>query len=191
MKKYVIALVLLFSSSAIFALSPTHTYDVHVIVFSHITPKTLSAEQWPVLSPADIKLYTNSTTPAQPATALKHEEDTLRANRDYQVLLSGSWKESWHGKQSSVTIPLSNNNDLIGILTIALGNYFSVHTDLLLTLPVAQLQKIAANDYFHSIHQPDFYFRMNENRRMRSDELNYINTPVMGMLIKIIRKPVT
>lgn len=192
MKKYTIALSLLLSlfTCAVFALSPARTYDVQVVIFSHITPKTLAEEQWPVLSPADLKAFTENTTPAKPATGLQQEENTLRMNRDYQVLFSGSWQESWYGNRSSVTIPLSNNNNLKGSLTISLGDYFSVHTMLLLTQSVTQLQKMATNSYFNAMQQPNFYFQLNENRRMRSDELNYINTPVMGMLIKIV-KPIT
>lgn len=189
MKKYVITLTFLLSlfSCAVFALPPARTYDVQVIVFSHITPKTLSKEQWPVLSPADVNAFANSTAPTQPASELQHEENTLRMNPDYQVLFSGSWQESWYDNQSSVTIPVSNNNNLRGLLTIELTHYFTVHANLLLTLPVVQLQKMAINGYFNSMTQPNFYFQMNENRRMRSDELNYISTPVIGVLVKITK----
>ncbi|OGT45075.1 MAG: hypothetical protein A3E82_00980 [Gammaproteobacteria bacterium RIFCSPHIGHO2_12_FULL_38_11] len=172
---------------ASFGLPAARTYNVQVIIFSHITPQTLSQEQWPMLSADDINTFAANTAPAQPAAALQHEENVLRNSADYKVLLSGSWQESWYDNGSSITIPISNNGALRGALTINLTNYFDVHTNLFLSQPTADLQKIATNGYFNEIKQPDFYFQLSQDRRMRSNELNYISNPIMGMLIKITR----
>lgn len=187
MKKYVIAmlcLIVLFVGT-VFALPSARIYDVQVIVFSHITQKTLDSEHWPILTDADVNAFTENTAPTKPALGLQREENALRSNPAFKILLSGSWRETWHDKRSTITIPLFNNSDLRGLLTIELGHFFNIRANLLLTQPINALQKIATNGYFNTLAQPDFYFQMTQNRRMRSNELNYLSSPLMGVLIKI------
>ena len=174
----------LFSTAALAA--PTRNYDVQVLVFAHLTPGVLQSEQWPLISPENANT-TNETV--NPASELQREKRILSGNPHYKILLDASWTEHWSGNQSSISIPILSttaNATLSGTMTIALSHYFDVHTNLFLTMPTNTLKQIDINGYFNKINQPNFTFRLLQNRRMRSEELNYVANPVIGMLIKII-----
>ncbi len=68
---------------------------------------------------------------------------------------------------------------------MTLGHYFDVHTDLLLTEPTALLQKMDTRGFFTHWNQSTYAFHFLQNRRMRSRELNYLGSPLMGVLIKM------
>ena len=160
------------------------TYNIQMIVFSHLTPQSLSAEQWPILP---IPSTINAPTPARSANALQGEANNLRKNPEYQVLWSGSWTQTWQQGNGTVTLPLSNGNNLQGNITVTLGHYFDIHTDLMMIQPTSYLQKIAKNSYFNNISQSSFGFQLTQDRRMKSGELNYLGNPVVGVLIKILK----
>lgn len=178
-------LVYLFASTTLAA--PERRYDVQVIVFSHITPETLASRQWPVVSSSEPMPSSHETT--HPANDLVHEKKMLQRNPAYKILLDAHWQEAWHGNSGTITIPLTasnNQSELNGAMTITLGHYFDVDTKLILTEPTTLLQKLTSNGFFAHWNQPSFNFQLSENRRMRSNELNYLNHPLMGVLIKII-----
>jgi len=163
--------------------APERQYDVQVIVFSHLTPNTLQSENWPIITPGD---FNAPSIPSGSASELAREKNALLRNPHYQILLDAGWTETWRGDQSTVTIPLAGGSagaKLSGYMTIALSHYFDVHTDLFLTEPTDLLKQI---DPTLHIDQSSFSFHLLQNRRMRSNELNYLEYPVIGVLIKII-----
>lgn len=167
--------------------APERKYDVQVVIFSRITPKTLQSQQWPAVSNETPVTAVNETQ--HPAFDLAHEKKMLQRNPEYKILLDSHWQESWHGENATVTIPLSSSNNqsqLHGSMKITLGHYFDVDTKLLLSEPTPLLQKLTPNGFFNHWNQSYFNFQLSENRRMRSNELNYLNHPLMGVLIKII-----
>ncbi|MCX7121295.1 MAG: CsiV family protein [Gammaproteobacteria bacterium] len=172
-------------TSAVFA-SEKRQYDVQVLVFSHLTEKTLQSQTWQSeVAPA----FSAPATLPQAASELAHEKYVLQRNPHYQVLFDGSYTETWTGGQSQVTIPISSTRlgaTLSGYMTITLSHYFDVHTDLFLTEPTSLLKQIDADGFFSRFDQPTFGFHLLQNRRMRSNELNYLQHPVIGVLIKII-----
>lgn len=177
--------VYLFTSTALAA--PERRYDIQMLVFSHITPQTLESQQWPAVSAPDTMMPVSETT--HPANDLEHEKKILQRNPAYKILLDAHWQETWHGENGSITIPLvggNNQSHVQGAMTITLGHYFDVDTKLTLEEPTTVLQKLATNGFFTHWNQPYFNFQLSENRRMRSNELNYLNHPLMGVLIKII-----
>lgn len=185
-----VSLCLYCFTSTVFA-APTRTYDVQVLIFSHITPDTLKLQQWPTITPI-ITNNINNTTANVPSSAsnLQTEKQILMRNPNYKMLLDASWMESWSGDQSTINIPVaSTNGKLNGSIAITLGHYFNVNADLYLTEPTAFLRPLDLNNYFSKWNQPSFTFQLLQNRRMRSDELNYFEHPLIGMLIKII--PIT
>ena len=178
-------LMCLFTNTILAA--PVRRYDVQVLIFSHITPQTIQSQQWPVVSPNNQIISTAET--AHPAFDLKREKKALQRNPVYKILLDAHWQKTWRGENESITIPLIGGNhqsQLQGTMTITLGHYFDVDTKLMLTEPTPLLQQLASNGFFNHWNQPYFNFQLSENRRMRSNELNYLNHPLMGVLIKII-----
>lgn len=181
----VLILTLMFASTIL--AMPVRRYDVQVLVFSHITPQTIQSQLWPAVSPQNPTPSTTEMT--SPAFDLAHEKKALQRNPAYKILLDAHWQKTWRGENESITIPLVGGNhqsQLQGTMTITLGHYFDVNTKLILTEPTPLLQRLASNGFFNHWNQPYFNFQLSENRRMRSNELNYLNHPLMGVLIKII-----
>ena len=167
--------------------APERKYDVQVLIFSRITPKALQSQQWPVVS--DVNSTTTVDEPQHPAFDLAREKKALQKNPEYTILLDSHWQESWNGENATITIPLSSSNNqskLHGSMNITLGHYFDVDTKLLLSEPTPLLQKLTPSGFFNHWNQPYFNFQLSENRRMRSNELNYLEHPLLGVLIKII-----
>lgn len=175
--------LILFCSTSIAA---TRTYDIDMVIFSHLTPQTLQSEQWPVLSNNIISAFdrNDQLNNIKPTYQLQREKNVLQRTPGYSVLYSGSFRRSWSGNGSSITIPIKDNA-LAGNITVTLGHYFDVHTDLLLTEPTALLQKMDTRGYFKNWNESTYSFRFLQNRRMRSRELNYLGSPLMGVLIKM------
>lgn len=186
MFRFIALLTLYCFTSTVFAL-PERTYDVQVLIFSHITSNTLQLQHWPAITP------NNQAMPAAPApqTAydLQREKKILQKNTHYQILLDAAWPETWHNDTSTITIPFVSNNgqsQLTGTMTITLGHYFDVHTNFFFTTQTDMLRKIDVTDYFSRWDKSTFTFQFLQNRRMRSNELNYLDHPLIGMFIKII-----
>ncbi|EKD77977.1 MAG: hypothetical protein ACD_42C00096G0005 [uncultured bacterium] len=195
MIKIIVVMCCALGFSIIANATPVRTYDIEVLVFSHITPQTVQSEQWPTLPENSINTFYQSTASTEsPNTAqqLQHEKRALQRNPGYRVLLDRSWQRSWSGDSSTITLPISGGDNLgghaqlTGSISINLAHYFNVQTTLLLTTPIALLQKMDTRGYFAKVNQPYFSFQLIQSRRMRSNELNYFGHPLMGVLIKII-----
>jgi hypothetical protein len=184
-KPFGLAFTLCFTLFTLNALAGTdRTYNIQLVVFSHLTPQTLALEQWPLLqSPST----SGASTASHPANALQSEVASLQKQPGYQVLFSGSWTETWHGDSGTITLPISNGNNLQGTVSVTLGHYFDVHSDLLLTEPTNFLQQMDKSGYFNRFSQSNFTFQVVQDRRMKSRELNYLGHPLMGVLIKILK----
>lgn len=182
--------ILFFSPFALAETAFDRTYNVQILVFSHITLQSLQAEQWPFLSQTVLDSFNQSLSSDQtvkPARLLQREKKILERNPDYRILFSGSFTRTWHGDTDTVSFPISNGSNLKGNMSIMLDHYFNVHTDLLLTEPTAFLEKLDTNNYFKNWNHDTFSFQFSQDRRMRSNELNYLGYPLMGVLIKIIK----
>ena len=181
LKRFLFLAMLTLFSASVFA--TPRTYNIQLIVFSHLTGQTLASEQWPVISAPSI----TAPTPSRGATALQEEANSLRKNPAYQVLFSGSWTQTWQSDSGTITLPISNGNNLQGTMTVTLGHYFDIHTNLFFTQPTSLLQRIDTSGYFNHITQSDFTFALSQDRRMKSGELNYVGNPALGVLIKILK----
>lgn len=98
---------------------------------------------------------------------------------------------SWPNDTTIMTLPINNHANLTGNIQISLTHYFNVHTDLYLTEATSTLRHLERGDYFDRFNQSSFTFQLLQNRRMRSNELNYLERPLLGMLIKIVPAPNT
>lgn len=184
-KTGIMLLIALLYCTVGFATPTEKTYDVQILVFSHITANTLSLEQWPVIQ-TPTPSNQSQNPPQKNAYALQAEKGDLLRDPNYDILFDGSWQASWQ-EGSTIQFPIvSIDGKLNGTVAITLGHYFDVNTQLFLSEPISLLQKINATPYFNQFSQSDFTFKLAEDRRMRSNELDYFEHPLMGMLIKII-----
>ncbi len=196
-------IVLLFCfSSAVFA---EGDYQIDVVIFSHLTPQTVGAEQWPTV--AD-----DLTTPAlsgQTAQLLPKSDAVLNAQAadlsrqpGFHVVSHIAWREHLTGEEqafilrdgnlynSAGTLIAKNLNanttPINGNIDITLGHYIDMKMNLFLVESTAALKQLDSSGYFNKVTQPTFAFQLKESRRMRSRELDYFWHPVMGVLVKII-----
>ena len=104
----------------------------------------------------------------------------------YQVLLDIAWQQEIPVTKYAQPIRITGDK-IYGTITINRDRYFNISTNLILTEPAAYLDDIAPGNYTDNITD-NYYksFQMLQNRRMRSKELNYLDHPLFGMLIKII-----
>lgn len=188
-------LLLCFYTISMYATVPfKKTYDIEVIIFTHITTQTLQTEQWPLISEDAINALDQKIAPMKtiPTHVLSREEAAMSRDPHYKILLHTAWQTTWSSGRSTITIPIqtatttSDSTQLKGFMTMHLSRYFDAHINLMLTKPMQELQKLDIKNYFSSMKTPNFTFQLKQEQRMRSNELNYIGNPLIGILIKIM-----
>jgi len=133
---------------------------------------------------------------------LKKEALKLSKDSNYKIVLRLSWLQDRKSLEAGRWIhliggqPYDGNGQLIdanlsdqkptyweinGKLKIRLNHYFNINTQLYLTLP----QSVTNGDTTAYKPIPLQTFKMIESRRTRSNELNYFDHPLFGMLLKI------
>ena len=142
---------------------------------------------------------------------LQKEQRYLAHRSGYNVLMHLAWKQQvWMAAKSKpihifggavydsdgqrigtdVYGDMSYNPNIIwevnGTMTLSVQHYLDAQFNLLFAVPIPQVQTLSRNDYFSNAPGNFVYFRFLQNRRMRSQELNYISHPLFGVLIKIL-----
>lgn len=72
-----------------------------------------------------------------------------------------------------------------GGVKISVNRYFNLQFHLLFSEPRNAIATIDNNNYFSDSQQPYIYFELNQNRRTKRNELNYIDYPLYGVLFEI------
>lgn len=104
----------------------------------------------------------------------------IHGGQDYGVMYpeTGDGRESLgQGPGPSLAVPLL---ELDGTVTITLGRYLHVHTDLVYRRPDPDSPATGADGSPILINAP-----ITHERRMRSGRLHYLDHPFLGILIKI------
>lgn len=189
--KFIISICLCISILAYADTDSSDWYQINVIIFEHITPQALQAELWPAIT--NIPDLTKAIEPQLlPVSQSQLKIETRRFSRkiaqreNYKVLLNITWQQeipiTYHAE------PIHILGDKIdGTITINKDRYFNIKTNLILTEPADYLDSIGHGNYADNIKDEQFQsFQMLQTRRMRSNELNYLDYPLFGMLIKIM-----
>ena len=175
-------------------------YQIELIVFSHLNGDSFNSETWPVLTnplPTSAKAINLNTTEANkdftPTTQYKLNTILYRLSKhpNYKILLHKAWYESLEQLNSPTTIKLtggknyqSSVDELMGNVTVSLNRYFDVKFDLTLAFPQEQVQQLTDNEKY--LQQPYTFISLQQTRRTKSQELNYIDHPLYGVLFEII-----
>lgn len=191
MKIILMTMMLLISAPVYAAADKPDLYQINVIVFEHITAQGLQAEQWPAITDMpDLARAVDPELLPPEMSQLKVENRRLHRKiaqqKNYKVLLNISWQQkipvSKHAKPIHIT-----GNKIDGTITITRDHYFNIQTNLILTEPADYLDNIGKGNYAANITNNSYKsFQMAETCRMRSNELNYLDHPLFGMLIKIM-----
>lgn len=205
------AACIIFSTHTAFAAS-ARSYQVEMIIFSHLTKDALNSEKWPAISAPSF-----NSEQLTPENQLNHGEkmllgelrNRLAGQANYQVLMHISWvmtsshpNQAIHiyggkifdrngnalGNLTNGTDSYNDNNiwQVNGSVKISLDRFFDVNFNLYFAEPKNKIFAIAGNNSLVNTADNFVYFRLKQHRRMRSNELNYISMPMYGVLIKII-----
>jgi hypothetical protein len=179
-------------------------YQVEMIIFSHLTTSGVTQEQWPSVNPppsfADALPLQNSNASGYYQALgsnefiLQREQAEFNRNGGYRTLVHAAWLQPFTGS-SAPTIHIfgGNNYDangqtqyaVNGTVRVTVNRYFNAAFNLYFAVPENMLARYDNRNYFHNTNNL-VYFHLTETRRMKSHELNYIDYPLFGVLIKIV-----
>lgn len=150
-------------------------YQMEVIIFSHITAENLQSETWSETpnTPANGETTKSNLVPSS-QWVLQNEGVQLSRNH-YTILLHSAWKVSTDNARKGQLYHLyggkidDNTWQVSGTLALNLQRYFDAHFNLQFYNPTNNTS-----------------YKVNQIQRMKSNELNYIDHPLYGILIKIV-----
>lgn len=197
MKKFAVLLLCLLPLHTLAADFSGNWYQIELIIFSHVTKETLTAEQWPNITitplPNNLINLTPSTTQnttSQTAYSLLPDTDFTLNNEvkklaslpNTHLITHIAWRmpvyDTKNTKPIHILVPNADNTgwQVNGTFTLSVRRFFNAQFTLLFT-PSKLMQHAG-------VPLPNV-FRLMQTRRMRSNELNLINHPLYGVLIKI------
>ena len=186
-------------------------YQFEVIIFQRINPDAGSTEAWPSdpktpplldVIPFDTKgsqtLRNNLPIPYRPLPAdqqsLGDIWSRMRGSRYYRPLYHVAWRQQVvdpdEAQKLYISLPPADGGTpgpddpplLEGYLKIGVKRYLHVDVDLTLRQQVADA---AADQTSGFLSAPRFKaYRMHEQSRMRSGKLQYLDHPVLGVLVQ-------
>ena len=140
-------------------------YDIEVVVFEYVVPDA-SDEFWP----PDPGLPLAAGSAAYPAAerSLGGAVAQLRRSSEYRVLAHRAWRQPGVSQSAALPVQLQSEDgyNLIGSVSVWRQRYLHAELDLLLR-PADGTEPV----------------RMQQRRRMRSEELHYLDHPKLGVLI--------
>lgn len=204
----VIALLLpVFAAGA----EPVDIYQVEILVFRYVN-HTTSLDNWQTpsylstVNAIDLVLPEFSAEEQAPNYSLlplekmilNSEEEKLQNNPDFEVLTHLAWTQPisdvWHAKPVHIsggqnyTFAGELSNEIDGTITLSSGKFINLETDLYFTEPTSRLILKQRQSYRQFSRLPQIMsYHMAQKRRMKIDELNYIDNPNFGMLLKIAK----
>lgn len=127
----------------------------------------------------------------------------LKRSSQYNILLHQSWQQTGLNDTDAISIQInstdtdsfgkkkvplfnSNNNkkphsNIQGSLKLILGRYLHIHTDLHYKR-LKPTHKLTSSPVINNVYSE---FQIKSHRRMRSNEIHYIDHPLLGILIKV------
>lgn len=143
----------------------------------------------------EAQLLTEERTWNEKEVRLKNTNRRLR-NQGYRIIGHGKWHQRIpaRGQQIPMIIQLGAKRDdglreVEGIIELSVGRF--LHFNAKLWFAVDEYDQSSLVDKWH-VHESKFaYYELNESRRMRSGEYNYIDHPVLGVFVRIDRKPLS
>lgn len=184
-------------------------YQIELIVFSHLTPDAVRSEQWPWTPPTIRTSYASAVDfLGKSAYHLALEERLLSQRKDYNVLMHVAWQQKISGPKNARPVHIYGGNvysasgqlidtarygqraynggeiwQVNGTITPSLVRYIDLKCQLLFAQPINSIPSFSNHN--ENIEGRFAYFRLQETRRLKSNELNYLDHPLYGVLIKV------
>lgn len=179
-------------------------YQIEMIVFSHLTTSGVTQEDYPSVNAPPS--FTNALSLenqnasgyyqqlAANEFVLQREQTEFNRNPGYRTLLHAAWQQPFAGASAptihvfgghSYDVNGQTQYSVNGTVRVNVERYFNVALNLYFAVPENMLARYDNRNYFHNTNNL-VYFHLTETRRMKSHELNYIDYPLFGVLIKIV-----
>lgn len=177
-------------------------YTVELVVFRNLMPDLEGKEIW---SPDRVNLNIPGLDKAKNA-AESSDENTdigkavaiLETNDKYQVLAHKRWIQTADARSSSPVMRITDPaGDLDGTVVFYMSRFLHVDVDLLLkdeseqktdtasAAVTVQPIAVSASSTGASISNQELAYRIDESRRIRSNQMNYFDHPKFGVLVLI------
>jgi len=183
-------------------------YEVEVLVFKNLMPELEGKEIW---SPDRVDLTLPDIDKAKKAASTDDDQSVLgkaaaklKEQKDYSVLAHMRWTQPAEAKSTSPLMRISTEDgELDGTLVFYMSRFLHVDLKLLLKdieatdkLAQANAEAIAGAGNTAKEVKTDamaaenttLAYRIDESRRIRTDEINYFDHPKFGVLVKITPK---
>lgn len=190
MSRIIPALLLIAASAiphgALAATDKENTYNVEVLVFATRLPQLDGDELW-TRETADAvvpdSIDTETPSPAAPPGILAAAANELAKDGRFRILAYYSWIQAADAKSASKPIRLRGTNaknpdELTGTLRLYLSRY--LHLDLNLNY-----EEKTADGGLTGAGSGMVTYRINEQRRIKSQETNYFDHPKFGVLLRL------
>ncbi len=192
----IITMILLFSSGhSAWAkpLADTPWYDIELIIFAQNGGNSSSSEVWPTNpgQPDTLETEEYALVPVEEWQLEKELNSLKRTGGRQQPLLHTVWRQpvvsQKMAKPIAVNVSSEDGIQLTGTVKISVQRYLHVNLDLLLGDP-----NTPSVDTLQASNEPTYtalpaQYRFIAHRKMRSDELHYIDHPKLGVIIKVTK----
>lgn len=186
-------------------------YQVEVIVFSR--SEANPQEQWPtdlkLIYPENLlslKSEGNDEFAMLPANErlLNPQAATLAKSGSYTLLYHQAWRQMIYGRKTNIAIAggkvFNGHQELEGSISLSVAQYLKIQTNVWLTQFVPAGTNIAEvfpelptnpNTSVTEGEKTQEYLvkrivKLSQDRSMRSNEVHYIDHPLLGIIVKII-----
>ncbi len=154
-------------------------YEVEVLVFETRLPDLEGSELWTRAGkPTDPTAITVESMP--PSGDFASVMDALRSDSHYHVLLHKHWMQSAESKSTGPAVLLStDNNEVNGTLKFYLSRFLHVELNVLYQPQSGAIgAAVSTNDGAPA-------YLISEQRRVKSNDMNYFDHPKFGVLVRI------
>lgn len=155
--------------------APSANYEVEVLVFEMRLPELEGSELWTrIEQPVDT---TTAVVPEEmpPTSDFAAAAETLRRDGRFRVLLQKRWVQTADAKSNVPAMHLATSDrELDGTLKFYLSRFLHVELNVLFQPQTAVIGGEAMPSYV-----------INEQRRVKSNEINYFDHPKFGVLVRV------
>lgn len=180
-------------------------YDFSVVIFEDTSNQYINSEKWESYESLQLSRdkAINDSTPANTAginisdiktDMLDNQISKLKTTSRYKILVQKSWRQTGLDAESAVDIHIDSTSGTVngtpgyeyrssieGTIKVILGRYLHMYFDMIYRKPgnntVYKDNAVRINNNVYEV------YRIKSHRRMRSNELHYIDHPLVGILV--------
>ena len=189
-------------SAFAWSVKPAKAYQLEVILFQQAAPKQLASEYWrdtpPWTDTHTLKASSINSNRADSVTPdkLSNVVEQLKKQKDTSILLHQAWRIEKTILNRPVLLALTNvehvdpsidittNTLVTGSIRLSLRRYFNAALKLHYRIPRTSLPSNMRSTR-HCDGSEYCHYYMQEKRRTRSMQLNYLDHPIIGVLFEV------